>query len=273
MLNSNEVLNGNFASKRRFSSDHNGVDYPCPTGTACVARFNGVVTKNGTNPAGKDFGNYVIVAYDNKGLQGWYAHLSKFNLTVGARVTKGQMIGYSGNTGFVIPPAPQGNHLHYSESKTGTAQWVNPDTTQTGGDDMVTRQILEAIVSAYLPYRGVNAAEYTRDVGKPIMDVMSLYANSDERKQYQAKLAQSESLAIRVPALEARIAELEAQEPDKDKAIQALTEQVGSLTTTVADLEKKLAEKPTQTPTDPIGEDTRNLLDKIKDWFSKYIIK
>ena len=48
-----------------------------------------------------------------------YAHLSKWNVKKGQRVTRGYVIGYVGNTG-----RSTGSHLHYEVYKDGKA--VNP---------------------------------------------------------------------------------------------------------------------------------------------------
>ncbi len=53
------------------------------------------------------YGNYIVVLHPN-GTQTLYAHLQKSIVLQGGRVEKGQVIGYSGNTGKSTGP-----HLHF----------------------------------------------------------------------------------------------------------------------------------------------------------------
>jgi len=122
-LKSTEVLSGTFRASRRYHSYHNGVDFACPTGTNVKARYAGIITTTGSNPPGKDFGNYIRMRYAGSKVDGWYAHIIKFLVKKGQKVKKGQFIAKSGNTGLSTGP-----HLHYSES-TGNINWLNPDKT------------------------------------------------------------------------------------------------------------------------------------------------
>jgi murein DD-endopeptidase MepM/ murein hydrolase activator NlpD len=130
MLNPLEVVASYVRIVRGFSPTHNGVDLSCIVGTPVKARWSGKITKNGTNLPGKDFGNYTIVDYGN-GLQGWYAHLSRFDRGLSEHVNQGDVIAFSGASGDT-----KGPHLHYSESKTNTLIWIDPNLTK-GGDDMI----------------------------------------------------------------------------------------------------------------------------------------
>ncbi len=53
------------------------------------------------------YGKWVIIEHNN-GLATLYAHLSDIGVKRGATVTTGQVIGYSGNTGYATGP-----HLHF----------------------------------------------------------------------------------------------------------------------------------------------------------------
>lgn len=127
MLKSSEVLAGNFPvtgnyGDKRQGYIHRGKDFGSPSGTRTKYRYNGKITKHGTNPPGEDLGNYTIVEYDYSNVQGWYAHLRRFRGKVGARVKRGQLGDETGATGGVTGP-----HLHYAESIKGTTRWLNPD--------------------------------------------------------------------------------------------------------------------------------------------------
>jgi murein DD-endopeptidase MepM/ murein hydrolase activator NlpD len=53
------------------------------------------------------YGKWVLIEHPN-GLSTLYAHLSVIGVTVGQSVTSGQVIGYSGRTGYATGP-----HLHF----------------------------------------------------------------------------------------------------------------------------------------------------------------
>ena|SRR6516225_1412247 len=54
-----------------------------------------------------DYGNLIILDHGN-GLTTWYAHLNRFNVHVGQRIQKGEVIASVGMTGRATAP-----HLHY----------------------------------------------------------------------------------------------------------------------------------------------------------------
>lgn len=100
------------ASKRLYvSGSHNGVDFKALMGTPIKAVASGIVS--GTGDTDKQcprvsFGRWVLIKHSN-GLGSVYGHLSVINVTAGQSVAAGQVIGYSGNTGYSTGP-----HLHLS---------------------------------------------------------------------------------------------------------------------------------------------------------------
>lgn len=93
---------------------HEGIDIFAPKGTPLVAIGSGKVVRIGWNRYG---GWRLTIALDGaQGYSVYYAHLNGYgyNLYEGARVKKGQIIGYVGRTGY----GPQGTegdflpHLH-----------------------------------------------------------------------------------------------------------------------------------------------------------------
>lgn len=91
---------------------NNGVDIAAPNGTPIYAAAAGtaiVALDNGGYNGG--YGNYIVINHTN-GTQTLYAHMSRTATTVGATVTKGELIGYVGNTG-----KSTGNHLHFEVHK------------------------------------------------------------------------------------------------------------------------------------------------------------
>lgn len=85
---------------------HRGIDYAAPTGSKAMATSEGVVEFMGDRG---ELGNLVILRHYGRFLT-YYGHLNGFaeNLAVGAKVKKGQVIGYVGMTGLATGP-----HLHY----------------------------------------------------------------------------------------------------------------------------------------------------------------
>lgn len=86
---------------------HNGVDFSAPSGTPIYAAASGSVTtvKSGGG-WNSGYGNYVVISHPN-GSSTLYAHMSSVAIS-GGSVSKGQLIGYVGNTGQAT-----GNHLHF----------------------------------------------------------------------------------------------------------------------------------------------------------------
>jgi murein DD-endopeptidase MepM/ murein hydrolase activator NlpD len=82
---------------------HTGVDFAVPTGTDVLAVADGKIEKA---TWGASYGTQLVQRVEG----GWviYAHLSKALVKPGAKVTKGQHIGESGNTGNSSGP-----HLHF----------------------------------------------------------------------------------------------------------------------------------------------------------------
>jgi len=95
---------------------HYGQDFEVPYGTEVYATGNGKVIESGWNSMG--FGNFVIIDH-GYGLRSTYGHLSKINIAKGENVKRGDLIGYSGNTG-----TSSGPHLHYQIDQFG--QHKNP---------------------------------------------------------------------------------------------------------------------------------------------------
>ena len=83
-----------------------------------AAQSGTVITAYGDGGYHGGCGNYVIIDHGG-GLSTVYAHCSAVTVTVGQQVSKGDVIGYVGSTGWST-----GNHLHFETRVNGTA--VNP---------------------------------------------------------------------------------------------------------------------------------------------------
>jgi murein DD-endopeptidase MepM/ murein hydrolase activator NlpD len=91
---------------------HDGIDFGVPMNTPLYAVDDGNIIWSGPG----DYGTTIIIQH------GWgesyYGHLSTTAVTVGTHVTKGQLIGYSGESGEATGP-----HLHFGMKP------LNPDMT------------------------------------------------------------------------------------------------------------------------------------------------
>ena len=113
-----------------YGAGHGAIDYGVPVGTPILAPEDGVVghadwawnLPGGPNDwAARDYqikpapgdtrtgGGIMVSIINSAGSRWWLCHLSKTDLNRGDRVRRGQIIGYSGNTGSSTGP-----HLHVS---------------------------------------------------------------------------------------------------------------------------------------------------------------
>jgi murein DD-endopeptidase MepM/ murein hydrolase activator NlpD len=92
------------------------IDFNMPVGTPIHAAREGVIYnyKEDSNEGGilskyKNKANYIIIKHTD-GSFGCYWHLMQNGVTIKkGKVQKGDLIGYSGNTGFALQP-----HLHFA---------------------------------------------------------------------------------------------------------------------------------------------------------------
>ena len=88
---------------------HNGVDFGASIGTRVKSALSGVVKGTGNTDAvcpGASYGKWVLVEHAN-GLSTLYAHFSLIKVSSGQTVGTGELLGYSGDTGYSTGP-----HLH-----------------------------------------------------------------------------------------------------------------------------------------------------------------
>jgi len=88
---------------------HNGMDFTAPTGTPIYATGNGKIKRADNTASG--FGHHIEIDH-GYGYKTIYAHLSKYNVKRGQKVSRGDLIGFVGNTGRSVGP-----HLHYEVHK------------------------------------------------------------------------------------------------------------------------------------------------------------
>lgn len=123
--------------KYRWGRWHKGIDIGtnAETGKRVVAAASGTVVysayQSGTSSS-PGYGNYLII-YHGNGYCSLYAHMSSKSVSTGERVSQGQLIGYSGNTGGVAP------HLHFEIRRATSVSdffgnnWLDPLDYLPGG--------------------------------------------------------------------------------------------------------------------------------------------
>lgn len=94
---------------------HKGIDIACPYGSPVYAVVDGTVNWAGYKGG---YGNFIGIQGPG-GVGTGYGHLSRVAVRNGERVARGELVGYSGNSGLSTGP-----HLHFEVYRGGAA--VNP---------------------------------------------------------------------------------------------------------------------------------------------------
>ncbi|MBI1975669.1 MAG: peptidoglycan DD-metalloendopeptidase family protein [Candidatus Vogelbacteria bacterium] len=142
-----EFGNTKFAAANRGvynGQGHNGIDLRASIGTSVIAAASGTVLGTGDTDLtcrGSSYGKWALVEHDN-GLTTLYAHLSLISVSAGTKVARGQLIGYSGNTGYSTGP-----HLHFTVYASAAVQ-IGQLRSRTPGCGTYT--IPRAALNAYL---------------------------------------------------------------------------------------------------------------------------
>ena len=98
-----------------FMRMHKGMDIGAAYGSPIYAVLDGIVAVAGRSGG---YGNFIKLAHGG-GLASGYGHMSRFAVSQGQRVARGQVIGYVGSTGMSTGP-----HLHWEVWRNGQA--INP---------------------------------------------------------------------------------------------------------------------------------------------------
>lgn len=133
-------VGGIYTITTQFSEEHKALDIASSYGSEIYAIDDGIViiakegciigdlTCNGRA------GNYITIKHNDNKYYSSYMHLKNASVKEGDKIKKGQVIGYMGNTGNVIPIpdneySTNGTHLHfvmYKISENGIREDIEP---------------------------------------------------------------------------------------------------------------------------------------------------
>ncbi len=132
------------SAKRLYvSGTHGGIDFRASIGTPVKAVLSGVVTDTEAVrvKSGCQYGKWILVKHAN-GLSTVYGHLSVVSVKPGDPIITGDVIGYSGNTGYSTGP-----HLHFGVYATAGVRVV--DSSSIGSNRCVGIKTVAANPAAY----------------------------------------------------------------------------------------------------------------------------
>ena len=108
-VSSGGVITSTFGA--RWGTIHQGLDIACPIGTPILAGESGTVIASYYSSSA---GEYIVIDHGN-GVATEYMHNSQRLVSVGDYVSRGQVIAYSGSTGYSTGP-----HCHFGVRINGT---------------------------------------------------------------------------------------------------------------------------------------------------------
>jgi len=117
---------------------HDGIDFTAPKGTPIHATGDGIVSL--VKKSRRGYGNQIEINH-GYGYTSKYAHMARFNVKLGQKVKRGEVIGFVGNTGKSTGP-----HVHYEVRKNNKP--VNPinffiqDLSPKEYDEMIERSAM-----------------------------------------------------------------------------------------------------------------------------------
>ena len=156
-----------------YTRMHSGIDFAAPWGTPIYATSDGVVSYAGWRGG---HGNYVRLTHGG-GIGSGYGHMSRIAVSPGARVRRGQVIGYVGSTGLST-----GAHLHYEMYRGGRA--VNPGsvrfvtTAQLEGGELDAFKARLAALRALKPGAALAPLAAPRPAAAPAREIDRLGTTS-----------------------------------------------------------------------------------------------
>lgn len=267
---------------RSFGNGHNGIDYMFPMNTPVYAAADGVVDFEGDgrfDPWTTWMGG-IYIRLKHSDMYTGYAHLNRTVVDKGQRVTKGQLIGYSGSTG-----ASTGPHLHFEvidipqNWNNGYSARINPVPffLNNASADEVRQAYLE-ILERPADDDGIrHYTQYTLDFVRADLrssdDYRRLQANKIAAAQEKARLAEQERLAAEA-AVKAEAERQAAAAVAAQKAAEAAAAQKAADDAAAAIKAAQEAEKASYTQADRDRDNaTHELVKKLWQFITELVAK
>lgn len=161
---------------------HNGIDYGMPTGTTVIAATSGIAYVKSDPPG---FGVYIeVVGAQYKTV---YAHLQRAAIANGHKVSQGEAIGYSNNTGNSSGP-----HLHFGvkpiaqDNNNGYFGAIDPQPILNGENDMLDKRQRDRLFTATIGYPP-DANDNTA-IGSTLDQALDFIENNSQYQSNHAKM-------------------------------------------------------------------------------------
>lgn len=238
---------------------HHGIDLNASIGTPVFAPESGTILQsaNGvTDPKSGRFAAGETIVMSGK-YEHWLMHLNQRLVSAGQKVNEGQLIGYTGNTGFTTGP-----HLHAGtrplnpDMNNGYRGFINPrgvyqvSTPSAGGDEVIPDQD-----NYYWRYnkamQNIRGRQMTREefrknfVGRSHLTMLEAMLDDPEADKatdfQQWALTNRTSITKQVTDQATQIKDLQTQTTNLATQIKSLTETVASKGQEIIDLKAKLA--------------------------------
>lgn len=158
-------------------------DFRMPVGTPITAAREGVVrmargdsTKGGCDPEFAKDANYVVIDHGD-GTEAQYLHFSSVVVKAGQKVHAGELIGFSGETGWAC-----GAHLHFKIAKHVHNGWNNPSIPATieGYGDPQTATLIKAPTCPAKPTDIIQASAKDTNQTPPTVQAADALPKKDD---------------------------------------------------------------------------------------------
>jgi len=151
-------------SRGTITRGHEGVDWATPTGTPILAPFNGIIVRD--NITDKIYGKLIVLWDPLQKCAVWFCHLDREVVNYGQEVKRGDILGYTGNTGnstnshlhlnFCETDA-QGYRINQNNGSLGFLNVLDPNLVKWELGNTKTAQVQE--VTFTIPY-GEKSEDY-----------------------------------------------------------------------------------------------------------------
>jgi murein DD-endopeptidase MepM/ murein hydrolase activator NlpD len=156
----------------RWGRPHGGIDFAIDVGEPIYAVFDGVIRVAQVNGG---YGKMVLIRHYNN-LETLYGHLNEIKVKVGQIVKAGDVIGYSGNTGFSTGP-----HLHFECRclyQTFDPEWIL---------DVENRTLKTDRINIEKTFFGIERAEKQINKRQPLTSLSKVHTTFEGKPYYSFK--------------------------------------------------------------------------------------